>query len=777
MKLGSQRSMGCGAAWLVAGAAIACGGAAGLAQTVEAPPFGTLTRAATPNDAYFPDQWHLENRDANGFRLGVDLNARWAWGFGRGAGVVVAVVDNGVETGHPDLAANMEGAPHFNFDMGVANGDPQREEHNHGTAVAGLIAAAGGNGRGISGIAPEARLASWVIYKTNASSSFVAADKMAAMFRHENQRVAVQNHSWAQATLKLVRPSAAEEAAIGEATRDGREGKGVVMVRAAGNIRVEGRNANDDAYVSDPRVIAVGAARSDGRVASYSNPGPCLLVGAPSGDTGFNFRSLLTTDRAGSARGYNQINFNNDLADYVFGSLGFEGTSASAPLVSGICALMLSANPALSHREAQQILILASRHWDLADPDLRATGAGFLFSHNLGFGIPDAALAVTLARQWPVGAAPLRTVERDLPDGALAVPDAGLRLAVAGEGVPEALRSIVAAPGLGPLPISWAAPVPLADVGDGFGALPPGLAGKAALIRRGGGAFADKIANVARAGAVLAVVYNNEGTDEVRIMGGTDFSAVPAVFVGKSDGEALAAWLAGNPGAQAGLSFAAAEWSVEISDSLSLEHVGLTLNWAHARRGDLRVELISPSGAVSVMQRIGGDDSAVAEPWTFYSTQHFFEPSAGTWRARLLDQLPGNTGSCAGGKLLLRGRAIADGDRDGLPDDWELARLGSISWKGVDDSDGDGLSNMVEWILKTDPASAPAPGPALRLQPAAPGVLALSWPSHPFQVRSVVASEELRAGVAGEIAAPAMFPETRLPVPTSGGPIGFFWLK
>lgn len=756
---------------------VALGGQGGWAQTVEVPPFGTLTRAAAPNDAYFSDQWHLENRDTNGFRLGVDLNAPWAWGFGRGAGVIVAVVDNGVETDHPDLAANMAGAPHFNFDMGVGIGDPQREEHNHGTAVAGLIGAVAGNGRGISGVAPEARLASWVIYRTNASSSFVPADKLAAMFRHEIQRVAVQNHSWAQATLRLVRPSAAEDEAIGEATRDGRAGRGVVMVRAAGNIRVEGRNANDDAYVSDPRVIAVGAARSDGRVASYSNPGPCLLVGAPSGDTGFNFRSLLTTDRAGSARGYNQINFNNDLADYVFGTLGFEGTSASAPLVSGICALVLSANPALSSREVRQILTLASRHWDLADPDVRRTGAGLLFSHNLGFGLPDAALAVTLARQWVAGVEPSQAVERELPAGTLAVPDAGLRLAVAGEGLPEALRSISAAPGLGPLPFAWAAPAPLAHVGDGLGAPPPGLAGKAALIRRGGGAFADKIANVARAGAVLAVVYNNEGTDEVRVMGGTDFSEIPAVFIGKSAGEALAAWLAGNPGALASLSFAAAEWSVHVSDTLSLEHVGLTLNWAHARRGDLRVELVSPSGTVSVMQRIGGDDSAVVEPWTFYSTQHFFEPSAGTWRVRLMDQLPGNTGGCAGGKLLLRGRAIADGDGDGLPDDWELARMGSMAQGAADDFDGDGLSNVVEWVLKSDPSSPPLPGPTLRLEPASPGTLALSWPSHPFQPRRVVRADDLRVAGGGEFLAPAMFPETRLPIRTSGASGGFFWLK
>jgi len=91
--------------------------------------------------------------------------------------------------------------------------------------------------------------------------------------------------------------------------------------------------------------------------------------------------------------GANELNFlppNQDLNDYVFNGLGFTGTSASAPQVSGVAALMLSVNPNLGWRDVQHILALSSRHFDFADPDVTTNGAGFVVSHNLGYGTPDA---------------------------------------------------------------------------------------------------------------------------------------------------------------------------------------------------------------------------------------------------------------------------------------------------------------------------------------------------------------------------------------------------
>src|SRR6185295_8087289 len=113
----------------------------------------------------------------------------------------------------------------------------------------------------------------------------------------------------------------------------------------------------------------------------------------PSGANDPSLPELFSTDRSGSDFGFNQgIIFpgREDLSDYVFTS-AFTGTSAAAPEISGLVALLLSANPQLTYRDVQQILINCSKQWDLNDADLIRNGAGFFVSHNTGFGLPDAA--------------------------------------------------------------------------------------------------------------------------------------------------------------------------------------------------------------------------------------------------------------------------------------------------------------------------------------------------------------------------------------------------
>src|SRR5439155_854319 len=238
-----------------------------------------------------------------------------------------------------------------------------------------------------------------------------------------------------------------EQIGISNAASLGRGGRAVVMVRSGGNFRTRGDNADDDGYLSDSRVIAVAAARVDGGAASYSEPGACVLVAAPSGDTGFP--TLFTTDLLGTD-GVNQINFGDtNLSNYAFDAFGFSGTSASAPLVSGVVALMLSVNPNLTARDVQQILILASRHFDLADPDVVTNGAGFRVSHNVGFGVPDAGQAVALAQRW-VNRPPLTTVTY-ATNSVRSIPDSALRVLITGTNLPANLASIPPfAPSIGP---------------------------------------------------------------------------------------------------------------------------------------------------------------------------------------------------------------------------------------------------------------------------------------------------------------------------------------
>src|SRR6185436_20588777 len=103
-------------------------------------------------------------------------------------------------------------------------------EDKHATAVAGLIVAESNNGRGVSGVAPNSRLASWKIFTgENLSAS---DEQMMDMFQYSSNRVSVQNHSWAYGGTQQLGPSSLEEIGISNAINFGRGTLGVVMVRA-----------------------------------------------------------------------------------------------------------------------------------------------------------------------------------------------------------------------------------------------------------------------------------------------------------------------------------------------------------------------------------------------------------------------------------------------------------------------------------------------------------------------------------------------------------------
>lgn len=393
-----------------------------------------FSRSQVPNDPYFPRQYALETppTSINPSPPSVDLNLRGAWAYTRGEGVIVGVGDDGMERSHPDLAANVAG-PHHNFLTGTDSGDHATPRLYHGTAVSGVIAAIGDNRKGAVGTAPRARLASWVIFD-NTDTNQPDEAGFAELFGTANQTVAVQNHSWGNYGYSFVWPGPLEVDALEKAISKGRGGRGVVFVRSAGNNRQlfstgTAGDVNIDGYANHISQIVVGAVRVDGSVTGYSTPGACILVAAPGGERLANSPGLITTDRVGSA-GRNAMWDPQDpqSIDYLVGDLAFTGTSAAAPLVSGVAALLLSARPELRWFEVQQILALAARHVHQADPDLRTNGAGFRVSENTGFGVPDAGAAIRLARAWIPLPAPV--VERATLATPQPIPDApaqGLR--------------------------------------------------------------------------------------------------------------------------------------------------------------------------------------------------------------------------------------------------------------------------------------------------------------------------------------------------------------
>jgi len=735
--------------------------------------------ASRPDDPFFPDQWHLENRDAAGRPVGVDLNVRAGWAVAEGAGVTVAICDDGFEVDHPDLRDSVVPTLHWDFITGRSGSVTYG---SHSTCVAGLVAAANANGIGVSGVAPKARLGSWAIF--DALGDIASDEALMDMFQSRIDEVAVQNHSWGNASAVVLGPSELEKAAIANAVEKGREGRGVVIVRSGGNQRydpggfgqgaVYSANVNDDGYANDPRVIAVAAIRKDGRTANYSSAGACLLVGAPSGDEddiSEPTEGVTTTDRVGR-RGYNRTTGLHSQEDYALHANGFSGTSASAPQISGIVALVLSANPRLTVRDVQQVLIHASRQPDASDPDRKTNGAGYGVSHNTGFGIPDAGQAVKLAEAWKLRPAPVTLTMRH--EETLAIPDAGLRVWLSrGDGTE---RSVVCEGAPGPHPDAPTERLPLVHVGLASSPIAENLAGKAALIQRGGSTFREKLTYVARAGARFAIFYNNTGRTTLDFPGYTDFVGIPAVFIPQDEGESLAARVDAGEVVEAQLRVESVARTFEVTRALVCEHVGLRVRSNHPRRGDVRIVVVSPSGMRSVMQNRNFDEEPGPVDWTYWSTQHFYESSLGNWRVEISDQSESFEGEILEMELTVLGIEIEDSDADGLDDRWERRWLGDLKSGAMDDGDQDGSPNTREQVLGTDPRQADE---AFRLTmvPFDRGAFRLSWPatsdkSYRVRRRSLTnSSENVETEMVGR------FPEMEWVVPSNLEPGAVFQIE
>ena len=303
--------------------------------------FGPIT-AFTPSDPRFGSQWHLLNTGASGGTPGIDINITDVWNDYTGSGVTIGIIDDGVQHSHPDLSANYDTTLDHDARDGDDNAAPGTSD-NHGTAVAGVIAAVEGNGIGGTGVAFDATIAGFRM-----GFDFSTADDAELLTLQAN--VDISNNSWGWGgntfldnfSTPAFRPAGD---AILNAVTEGRDGLGTVVVFAAGNDRAYGQDANYHNFQNSPHTIAVAALDHNGQKAWFSTPGAPILVSAPGVD-------ITTTDRTG----YYGYTFD----DYV--SVG--GTSFSSPITSGVVALMLEANPELGYRDVQEILAYSARQTD-----------------------------------------------------------------------------------------------------------------------------------------------------------------------------------------------------------------------------------------------------------------------------------------------------------------------------------------------------------------------------------------------------------------------------
>ncbi len=355
------------------------------------------TRKLVPNDPFFGNQWHLLNRDKTGSAAGVDLNVTNVWEKYRGQGINIAVVDDGVEMSHPDLLANIQPTLGYDYRDGDADASSGGNDDFHGTQVAGVAAARGNNALGVVGVAFEAGLAAIRLVGGLDQTDVQNASAML----HQNQAIQISNNSWGAVDdgLTLDGPGRLMKLALETGTRTGREGRGTIFVWPGGNGGQTQDNANYDGYANSIHTIAVAALNHQGQKASYSEPGACLVLAAPSGleENGLQ-GGIVTTDLTGEG-GQNHGQAFQDLPDKDYTDY-FGGTSAVTPMVSGVAALMLQANPNLGWRDVQEILIRSAVAVDPTDSDWMTNGSGLHFNHKFGAGMVDAAAAVKLAERW-----------------------------------------------------------------------------------------------------------------------------------------------------------------------------------------------------------------------------------------------------------------------------------------------------------------------------------------------------------------------------------------
>lgn len=360
--------------------------------------------------AAFPQQWHLKRTTIGGRVIDQHANVEAAWALSEGQGIVIAVIDDGVDLSHPEFAGSWKVVAPRDVTRGTDGPTPGNGDH-HGTACAGVACANGTHGA--SGVAPRAtlmpiRLASGLGSQQEADAFMWAAQHGADVI---SCSWGPQDGRWWDAADPTHRRTVplpdSTRLAVDWAIEHGRNGKGCVITWAAGNGN---ESADNDGYASYGKVIAVAACNDLGRRSSYSDIGSCLWCSFPSsnGDPS-NTPGIWTTDRTGAA-GYNvgttQLgdpsgNYTND----------FGGTSSSCPGVAGVAALVLARNPELRWEEVKDVLRRACQKIDAAGGDYDAKAHSRLY----GYGRVDAKKAVELAVVSETRYRTLHTAVQDVP--------------------------------------------------------------------------------------------------------------------------------------------------------------------------------------------------------------------------------------------------------------------------------------------------------------------------------------------------------------------------
>ena len=401
-----------------------------------------------PRDPIYPKQWHLNHNGGADLAPNSHVSAEKAWDTTRGIrSVTIALMDDSVDLTHPDFQGIGKIVAPRDFkdnDFLPLPGDP---DDNHGTACAG-VATAEENGVGAIGVAPGCAL------MPLRTTGFLDDQTIEDLFGWAvTKGASVISCSWGPASVYFPL-SLRQRAALTQAATTGRNGKGCVIVFAAGNANrptngtVSESGWPNNALSGDtdwlggftvhPDVITVAASTSLNKKAAYSNWGAEISVCAPSNnappgiglqDLGYVFTppqvtgalpglGIVTTDRVGAA-GYSQDNI----------AIDFGGTSSACPLVAGVAALVLSANPDLTAAEVKQLLQQTADKIVDPNPDPQFGFRKGTYEAGgrcdwFGYGKVNAAKAVQAAvqRQAMAAIAPSRQLQQQ-NTSSMAIPD------------------------------------------------------------------------------------------------------------------------------------------------------------------------------------------------------------------------------------------------------------------------------------------------------------------------------------------------------------------
>ncbi|XP_055353233.1 endoprotease bli-like [Paramacrobiotus metropolitanus] len=336
-------------------------------------------------DPFYTQQWYLRK----GGRAGFDMNVEKAWKRGlSGKGISISILDDGLQWRHPDLRPNYDQLASLDINGRSFDPTPTDDGNNkHGTRCAGEIAAVAGNNICGVGVAFNASIGG-VRMLDGEVTDHVEATALSVNPQH----VHTYSASWGPDDdgQTVDGPGPLARQAFENGIKYGRQGYGSIYVWASGNGGKNDDSCSCDGYANSLYTISVSSAAQDGSKPWYLEECPSTLTTTYSSGNSWQ-PAVVTTDL--DTPGNQRRACTNQ----------HTGTSASAPLAAGIIALALEANPKLTWRDMQHLMVRSSNPKPLLD-DWIVNGANRQVSNKFGYGLLDADKLVELAASWTTSA-------------------------------------------------------------------------------------------------------------------------------------------------------------------------------------------------------------------------------------------------------------------------------------------------------------------------------------------------------------------------------------